>query len=86
MDSGGEKKHVEVGHMETIAKMHRVAAKDNMEGAADRNFDAAAVSHGDVAIVGVGNVVLEEFLNRAHITGSITVDTCMCSRGLECGT
>ena len=75
MDADGEKKHVEVGHVGTIAKMHGVAAKDDAEGAAARNFDAAAVIHGDLAIVGVGNVVLEEFLNRAHITGSTTVDT-----------
>ena len=83
MDAGGEKKHVEVGHVETISKTDGVAAKDDMEGAAARNFDAAAVSHSDVAIVGVGNVVLKEFLNQTHITGSPAVDTRMCHRGLE---
>ena len=69
--------------LETIVKTHRVAANDDTKGAAARNFDAVAVSHRDVAIAGVGNIVLEEFLNRTHITVSTTADTRMCSRGLE---
>ena len=70
--------------METISKTYGVAAEDDMEGTAARDFDAAAVSHSDVVVVCVWNVVLEEFLNRTHITGSPAVDTDMCSRGLEC--
>ena len=60
-----------------------VATENDTEGAAAHNFDVAAVGHGDVTIVGVGNVVLEEFLNRTYITGSPAVDTRMCHRGLE---
>ena len=69
--------------METILKTYGVAAEDNTEGAAARDFDAAAVSDSDVVIVCVGNVVLEAFLNRTHITGSPAVDTRVCSQGLE---
>ena len=70
--------------METIAKLYGgVAAKDDKERAAARNVDASAVSHSDVVVVCVGNVVLEEFLNRTHVTGSPAVDTRVCSRGLE---
>ena len=68
--------------METISKTYGVAAKDDTEGATARDFDAVAVSHSDV-VVCVGNVDLEEFLNRTHITGGPAVDTCMFSRGLE---
>jgi hypothetical protein len=39
---GGEKKHVEVGHVETISKTYWVATENDTEGAAARNFDAAA--------------------------------------------
>ena len=69
--------------METISKTYGVAAEDDTKGAAARDFDAAAVSHSDVVVVCVGNVVLQEFLNPTHITGSPAVDTRMCSRGLE---
>ena len=54
-----------------------------MERATAHVVDAAAVSHSDVVVVCVGNVVLEEFLNRTHVTGSPAVDTRVCSRGLE---
>ena len=69
--------------METIAKTYRVAAEDDTERTAARNVDASAVRHSDVVVVRVGNVVLEEFLNRAHVAGSPAVDTRMCSQGLK---
>ena len=83
MDAGGEKKHVEVGHVETLAKTYGVAAEDDTERAVAHNVDASAVSHSGVVVVCVGNVVLKEFLNRTHITGSPAVDTRVCSQGLE---
>ena len=69
--------------METITKMDRVATKDDAERTAACNVDASAVSHGDVVVVRVKDVVLKEFLDWTHVTGSPAVDTRVCSRGLE---
>jgi hypothetical protein len=69
--------------VETIVKTYRVAAKDDTERSAACNVDASAVNHSGVVVVRAGNVVLDEFLNWTHVTGSSAVDTHVCSRGLE---
>ena len=69
--------------METTSKTYGVATEVDTERAAASDVDTSAVSHNGVVVVCVGNVVLKEFLNRTHITGSPAVDTRVCSQGLE---